>query len=94
MGKSAFESSRRVGERMVDDEVAWLGRKSKDLLDAYTTVKPDRRMRTFEEVERFWDDVVRPRFREFKTMQENWQNDPEIPESSVWHANWRVPGRS
>ncbi len=94
MGKTAFQSNRKVGERMVDDEVAWLGRKSKELLKAYDTEKPDKRMRTFEEVERFWDDVIRPRFGEFKTMQENWKNDSEIPESSVWHANWRVPDRS
>jgi creatinine amidohydrolase len=93
MGKTAFKSNRKVGERMVDDEVAWLGTKSKELLDAYDTERPDARMRTFEEVERFWDDVIRPRFKDFKTMQQNWRDDAEIPESSVWHANWRVPDR-
>lgn len=94
MGKTAFESNRKVGERMVDDEVAWLGTKSKELLDAYDTDRPDARMRTFEEVERFWDEVIRPRFKDFKTMQQNWRGDAEIPESSVWHANWRIPDRS
>ena len=94
MGKTAYESNRRVGERMVHDEVAWLGRKSKDLLKDYQEEETVNRMRTFEEVERFWVDIIRPRFGEFKTMQENWQDGPKLPESSIWHPNSHIPDRT
>lgn len=36
MGPSAFDSDRRVGERMVADEVCWLGAKGRELLAAYS----------------------------------------------------------
>jgi len=94
MGKTAYDSNRKTGERMVRDEVVWLGEKASELLAAYEADKPEQKMRTFEDVERFWDDVVRPQFKDFKTMQENWRDDPELPESSVWHANWRITNRS
>tara|TARA_A100001037_G_scaffold60592_1_gene52714 strand:- start:1332 stop:2240 length:909 start_codon:yes stop_codon:yes gene_type:complete len=90
MGKNARESNRRIGERMIRDEVAWLGNKAKELLAAYQEAKPEVRLRTFDQVEQVWDEVVRPKFGEFETMQDSWSDDQALPESSVWRANWKV----
>jgi creatinine amidohydrolase len=92
MGGNARESSRRVGERMVEDEVRWLGEKARELLAAYEAAQPEHRPLSFEDVERIWEEVVRPKLPEFETMKERW-GDQEPPEGSRWRANWRVPER-
>lgn len=94
MGRNAYEANRRTGERMVEDEAAWLGNKAQELLRAYDEMQPTHRLRTFEDVERLWDEVVRPHFRELRSMQDYWGEPEEVPANSVWHANWRVPDRS
>lgn len=91
MGKNAREADRRVGERMVEDEVRWLGEKAKELLATYDRDRPSQQLRTFAQVETLWQDVVAPRFSTFETMQDTWTDDQTLPESSVWHPNWRVP---
>jgi hypothetical protein len=91
MGATARESDRRVGERMVVDEVAWLGRKAEELLTAYEQERPTDRLRTFEAVERVWETVVRPRLPEFRTLQQHWEGREPPPEDSVWRAHWTVP---
>jgi creatinine amidohydrolase len=93
MGANARESDRRIGERMVADEVRWLGEKAKELLTAYQEAQPTQRLRTFEEVERLWETVVRPELPNFRTMQDLWEGRQPPPEDSIWHANWRVPQR-
>lgn len=92
MGKDARLADRRIGERMAADEVRWLGEKAQDLLNAYDLTKPAHTLRTFEQVEQVWDDVVRPALKGFRTMQDTWQGEPPPPDS-VWHENWRVPRR-
>jgi len=47
MGGNARESSRRVGERMVADEVRWLGEKARELRAAYEAAQPAHRPLTF-----------------------------------------------
>ena len=79
---------------MVKDEVVWLGDKAKELLTTYDTKKPTVKLGTFEDVEHFWDKVVRPQIKDFKTKKESWSKDQELPESSVWNANWRIPDRN
>jgi len=91
MGPNARESSRRVGERMVADEVRFLGEKARELLAAYDREKPEQRLRTFKEVERIWHDAVRPRLRAFMTMQHQWGEGPTVPEDSVWFENSHIP---
>jgi len=93
MGATARESNRRVGERMVADEVRWLVAKAQALLADYAREKPQHKLRTFEDVEVLWETVVRPALKEFRTMQDSWQGQEAVPEDSVWHANWRVPQR-
>jgi creatinine amidohydrolase/Fe(II)-dependent formamide hydrolase-like protein len=93
MGGNARESDRRIGERMVADEVRWLGEKGRELLETYAREKPVHTLRTFEQVERLWEEIVRPVFPQFQTMQSSWGDQPSIPETSVWFANARVPDR-
>jgi creatinine amidohydrolase len=93
MGANAGESDRRTGERMVADEVRWLGAKARELLDDYNRERPRHTLHTFEDVEVLWETVVRPRLNEFRTMQDLWEGrDPASP-TSMWHANWQVPNR-
>lgn len=93
MGSNVRESSRRIGERMVADEVRWLGAKARELLDAYERARPRHQLLTFEDVEVLWETVVRPRLKEFESMQDLWTNQQPVPEGSIWHRNWRVPDR-
>ncbi len=93
MGKDVRLSSRRVGERMVADEVRWLGQKGQDLLEAYERERPQQRLRTFAQVEELWDRVVAPVVKEFASMQEVWPGQEPPPETSVWRENWPVPRR-
>ena len=89
MGKDAFQANRRVGERMVADEVEWLGHKAAELLAEYDRLKPLHNFTTFETVERVWAEVVEPVVPQFKTMQ---HMQGELPEDSPWKANSGVPG--
>ena len=82
-------SDRRVGERMIADQVAWLGRKGEELLARYRDEKPAKRLRTYGEVEVLWRDVVTPALPGFLTMQQS--PEDALPAESVWHANWRIP---
>ncbi|HRU24683.1 MAG TPA: creatininase family protein [Candidatus Latescibacteria bacterium] len=94
MGRNAYEASRRIGERMVEDEVTWLGRKAGELLEEYEKSRPSHTLRTFEDVERLWEGVVRPHVPEFRSMQLCWKEHQEVPGDSVWYANWKVPERA
>jgi creatinine amidohydrolase len=92
MGLNAAEADRRVGERMVEDEVVWLGNKARELIAAYDQLQPAHTFTTFTEVERVWREVVVPRLPSFKTMQATWDPGDELPESSPWARNRSVPG--
>ena len=94
MGGNVRESDRSVGERMIEDEVRWLAAKARELLDEYDRAKPQQQLRTFEEVELLWEEVVRPKFPEFKTMGKDFWGAEPVPEDSVWHANSMTPDRS
>ena len=91
MGPDAPDSDRRVGERMVRDEIAWLHRKASDLLADYSQTRPVEGLVTFADVERFWDDVVTPRLGEFITMQPEWDARGQVAADSRWKANQGVP---
>jgi creatinine amidohydrolase len=90
MGRTAHEANRKVGERMVADEVGWLGAKARELLEAYERARPQHTLRTFEDVERLWDAVVRPELKLLRSMQQAW-GDEAVPAESCWYPNWRVP---
>jgi creatinine amidohydrolase len=95
MGKDAAKANRKTGERMVADEVRWLGAKGKELLEEYHRDSPQPRLRTFDEVETLWAEIVRPRLESFNSMQEA-PPDSEfapVPPTSQWYANWSAPRR-
>jgi creatinine amidohydrolase len=89
MGPDAMEASRQVGERMVADEVRWLGEKGQHLLAEYDRLRPAHTLRTFDEVERVWREVVEPLLKDFICMQPTWGDEPP-PLDSVWRENWQV----
>jgi creatinine amidohydrolase len=93
MGHTVRESDRRIGERMVADEVRYLGDKARELLAAYDAAKPAQRMLTFDDTERVWDEVVRPTVPDMRCMNYDHTPDNVIPETSRWHANWQTPKR-
>lgn len=93
MGATARQSDRQVGERMVTDEVRWLGDKANELLETYDREKPEHKLLTFEDVETLWETVIRPEFKDFQTMQSTWKEDAELPETSMWYRNWEIPDR-
>jgi creatinine amidohydrolase len=92
MGGNARESNRQIGERMVADEVRWLGAKARELLDAYDRERPAHTLRAYDDVERLWETAIRPALRQFRSMQDSWHGEA-VPADSVWYANWRVPDR-
>lgn len=88
MGPDAGEANRLIGERMVADEVRWLGEKGRELLAEYDRLKPAHTLRTFSDVEKVWEEVVEPLLNDFICMQPFWEEDPPPPEDSVWRENW------
>ena len=92
MGANAYQSSRRIGERMVADEARYLGAKATELLAAYDRDKPKHASLTFGEVERLWDTLIAPKVKDFKSMQAFGQKEP-LPADSVWQKNQAVPER-
>jgi len=90
MGKDAHLSNRLVGERMVADEVRWLGEKAAALLAEYQINQPvTRRPLTFMAIEKIWAEEVMPQLAEFKTMQYLERTPP--PAESMWQLNYRIP---
>ena len=90
-GPTVRSSNRLTGERMVADEVAWLGNKASELMADYRSNQPDHRLHTFEDVETLWEDVVKPHLGEFETMKSGWTEDASLDPESVWYANWKIP---
>lgn len=90
MGRDARQADRRVGERMVADEVRWLGEKAAGLLAEYAQHQPaSRQPLTFEAIEEIWANEVRPRLKTFKSMQYLERTPP--PENSRWRLNYQLP---
>lgn len=91
MGEDAPASSRREGERMVADEVRFLGEKAAELLAAYDADADRPGFPTFASVERFWSAEVEPRLSAFASMQADFGRGTEMPDGSRWKENSEVP---
>jgi creatinine amidohydrolase/Fe(II)-dependent formamide hydrolase-like protein len=91
MGPDAPQSNRLVGERMVADEVEWLGHKGRALLEDYARAKPAHAFTTFEAAERLWAEVVAPALPGFQSMQAQWDWQTPLPPDSPWAANQPIP---
>jgi creatinine amidohydrolase len=92
MGENAVESNRQVGERMVADEVEWLGNKAGQLLSEYDHLQPTHTFTSFEVVEQVWHEIIVPQLPSFKSMQERWEWQQPLPPGSPWQPNNPVPG--
>jgi creatinine amidohydrolase len=90
MGEDASLANRLIGERMVEDEVAWLGTKGSELLAEYGRQKPNHTFTTFAAVERLWQEVIAPRLPAFISMQEKWEGQEDIPSDSPWTKNMGI----
>lgn len=90
-GSDAGQADLAVGRRMVADQVAWLGGKMRELLAAYDPRRPSR-LRTFDDVEAFWEETVRPRLPGFKCMPASWYDKPAPDPGSRWRENWSTRG--
>jgi creatinine amidohydrolase len=89
MGPNARDANRQTGERMVADEVRWLGAKAAELLAEYQANAPaGRRPLTFMDIEEIWTNKVQPRIKDFKSMQ---YGDHPPPDDSRWLLNHHVP---
>lgn len=87
MGANAHEANRPTGERMVADEVVWLGEKATEMLDSFDESADRPGFPTYESVERFWEAKIAPALNTFKTMQPDFGNGEKLSQESVWAAN-------
>ena len=90
-GADAALADRAAGRKMIAGQVAWLGAKMRELLAAYDPQRPSR-LRTFDDVEDFWEQTVRPALADFKSMQPTWYEKAAPDVGSRWRENWRVRG--
>jgi creatinine amidohydrolase len=92
MGKNAAEASRLVGERMVEDEIEWLGAKAKELLAEYQVARPVHQFKTFSAVEKVWEEVLLPILPSFESMKMKWewQEEEALDSDSPWLENQAV----
>ena len=87
LGDCAIESDRRAGEEMLADVVQHLAKEARKLLEEYAHLKPGGSALTFNQIENIWEKEIRPRLKDFHSMQ----NGPESPpEDSRWYANWKI----
>jgi creatinine amidohydrolase len=98
MGRDAHQANRRIGDRMVADEVAFLTAKAEELLAAFEVrTPPQTPIRSFEDVEQFWAREIAPIIGGFKSMAGYADGDSDmesIPPTSVWKAGSTGPVRS
>ena len=74
---------------MVADIVAWLGERQRELLAAWDPERPSR-LRTFGDVERFWEEIVEPRLPGFKSLRSTWYEKAAPDPGSRWRENWKT----
>ncbi len=97
-GRDAGQAARRTGEAIVASQVAWLGRKSAELLAQY---QPPRQRAsrtpgnplgalTFAETERIWKDDIEPLLPQFVSMN-RWPGQEAVDPASTWAPNETSP---
>jgi creatinine amidohydrolase len=94
MGPDAHEASSAAGRRMVERQVAFLGRKAKELVAEFDRERPTVRLRSFADVDDLWEEVVEPALPSFLSMQHDPHETGEIvPDNSRWALNWKATRR-
>jgi len=90
-GHDAAAADLAAGRRMITDQVAWLGDRMRRLLADHDPERPSR-LRTFDDVETFWEETVKPALASFKSMQPTWYEKPAPDPGSRWRENWHTRG--
>src|SRR5579863_4751156 len=90
-GADAGAADLAAGRRMIADQVSWLGATMRRLLAGYDPERPSR-LRTFDDVEAFWDLTVKPELASFHSMQPTWYAKPAPDPGSRWRENWPTRG--
>jgi creatinine amidohydrolase/Fe(II)-dependent formamide hydrolase-like protein len=88
-GADAALASREAGEGMVAGIVDSLGHIQRGLLASWDPGRPSR-LRTFADVERFWEEEVRPRLPGFQSLRSTWYEKDRPEAGSRWLENWSV----
>lgn len=93
MGPTARRANRRIGLRMVEDQVAWLGRTAKQMLSEYAASETaTRKPLSYADIEQIWADEISPLVSDFESMKELFEGHTEPPPlNSRWRLNWAVP---
>ncbi len=91
MGRNAKEANRLIGQRMVEDEVRYLGEKAKELLAEYDRVQPEWKELTFGDVEEIWEREVK--VSEFECAALIYGQGEPPAEDSKWRRHWETPVR-
>lgn len=90
MGRDARLASREAGRRLVGYEAAFLARRAAEMIldyDREPPSNPKRRIESFGDVERFWDEHIEPLLPQFASMEGYLVATEEvdtIPMDSVW----------
>ena len=63
----------------------------RELLAAWDPERPSL-LRTFDDVEDFWERTVRPALADFASMQPSWYEKRAPDAASRWRENWPVRG--
>ena len=88
--KNAYQANRQPASAW--SPTKWSGwAQGRELLDEYDRLQPPHNFTTFETVERVWQEVITPRLPNFKTMQEKWEGQADLPADSPWRRNNQVP---
>ena len=85
MGPDARQADRRIGDRMADDEAAFLGRLAAGLVAEYDRLRPEHRFTTYAAVDAFWKAEVLDCPDRWECMRPG--GDEPVPPDSVWSAN-------
>lgn len=89
LGADAREASPEAGAAMVEGIVDGLGGVLARLLADWDPGRPSRLV-TFDDVEEFWEEEMRPRLPELASMRPSWYDKAAPDPGSRWRANWRV----
>jgi hypothetical protein len=73
---------------MAADTAEQIVEKARELLAEHDRLNPEHIPLTYGQIEDIWEDAIRPRLKDFASMQ---SGDEAPPEDSRWHRNWRIP---
>lgn len=91
MGADAAQASLRRGQEIIQEIGDRMGHRALERLAEYDSLQPERKVLSYGDIERIWEEDVQPLVKDFRSMRDLAEGQSPIPEQSRWHANWRVP---